>query len=137
MTEDLTKKDLNNVRSMLDIARSVISAHEFLNSGQEIPSEIAASLKTTNYINLSKIGFLYDHDITRKLIDHYGDLVMQVHSLDDYCILSRCTENDSDGAETLRIAADEIIESELGRVIECLETLEEKIKEYLIETDSM
>ena len=137
MTEDLTKKDLNNVRSMLDIARSVISAHEFLNSGQEIPSEIAASLKTTNYINLSKIGFLYDHDIMHKLRDHYGDLVIQVRSLDDYCILSRCVENDSDGAETLRIAADEIIESELSRVIECLETLEEKIKEHLIETDSM
>ena len=137
MTEDLTKKDLNNVRSMLDIARSVISTHEFLNSGQEIPSEIAASLKTTNYINLSKIGFLYDRDIMHKLRDHYDDLVIHVHSLDDYCILSRCVENDSDGAETLRIAADEIIESELSRVIECLETLEEKIKEHLIETDSM
>ena len=137
MTEDLTKKDLNNVRSMLDIARSVISAHEFLNSGQEIPSEIAASLKTTNYINLSKIGFLYDRDIMHKLRDHYGDLVIHAHSLDNYRILSRCVENDSDGAETLKIAADEIIESELSRVIECLETLEEKIKEHLIETDSM
>lgn len=137
MTEDLTKKDLNNVRSMLDIARSVMSTHEFLNSGQEIPPEIVDSLRATNYINLSKIGSLYDIEIMRKLRDHYDDLVAQVYSLDDYRILSRCVENDNDGAETLRIAAYEIIESELSRVIECLETLEEKIKEDLIETDSM
>ena len=137
MTEDLTKKDLNNVRSMLDIARSVISTHKFLNSGQEIPSEVEESLKMMNYTNLSKIGSLYDIEIMRKLRDHYDDSVARVYSFGDYRILSRRAELDGCGTETLRIIADEIIENDLEREIECLEQIEEKIKEYLVETDSM
>lgn len=137
MKENLTKKDLDRIQSMLSYSKSVMSAHEFLHSDYDVLDEIASSLQKMKHDDLSRIGLAYEEDFRFKLRDHFGDLVRNLCFVNSYHLLSRCVDDDSDKTKVLRLAAEDIIENDLKEVIECLETLEEKIKEYLIETDQM
>ena len=136
MTEKITKNDLDAVCSMLTHANGVMSAHSLLKSDSERSSDIDYLLNNLKYESLSKIPTLLNNDRYNRIYGNFPEITFLV-SVYQYDILARCVDDYSEKTEVLRIAGDEIIENELKEVIVILEQLAEKIKEHLIETDSM
>lgn len=134
MTEKITKNDLDAVRSMLTRANGAMSAHSLLKSDSERSSDIDYLLNNLKYESLSKIPTLLDNDRYNRIYDNFPEITFLV-SVYQYDILARCVDDYSEKTEVLRIAGDEIIESELKEVIAILEQLAEKIESHLIEAE--
>ena len=136
MRRDLTKNDLSVIRDIIKLIRSVKSNHNFLKNETSLPESVKIALSNSIYEDLAMIEPTMNEDIRSKITSNFNGSII-VWSVKNYQIFAKCINDNSNKTEALRLAADDIIENELDELLEYLEWIEEKIKEDLVETDSM
>lgn len=136
MRRDLTKNDLSVIRYIIKLIRSVKSNHNFLKNETSLPESVKIALSNSIYEDLAMIEPTMNEDIRSKITSNFNGSII-VWSVKNYQIFAKYINDNSNKTEALRLAADDIIENELDELLEYLEWTEEKIKEDLVETDSM
>lgn len=136
MRRDLTKNDLSVIRDIIKLIRSVKSNHNFLKNETSLPESVKIALSNSIYEDLAMIEPTMNEDIRSKITSNFNGSII-VWSVKNYQIFAKRINDNSNKTEALRLAADDIIENELDELLEYLEWIEEKIKEDLVETDSM